>query len=168
MLQLQQQHVKTIRLTTIFFAPCLIVFMVKMTFRKFVYRFPPLSSNIQLALHHFPPTLPLTPLRSQRCFLTAPGSRWPRGWIGWKQLEGEEDSQLVFFWCQRCEQGQVGRWAPSGVLPPTLTPWWMSSGFTEESTNESWNAPPHCEIYCLSKIINKYFLLQHLSKTPKK
>lgn len=28
---------------------------VTMTFRKFVFRFPPLCSNIQLALHHFPP-----------------------------------------------------------------------------------------------------------------
>lgn len=96
--------------------------MVKMTFRKFVYRFPPLSSNIQLALNHFPPYSLSLHCVPRWCFLTAPGSRWPRGWIGWKQLEGEEDSQLVFF----CAKGvNRARWAGGrrvGSYHPPLPP----------------------------------------------
>lgn len=40
--------------TPLFFPPRFSSVTATMTFRKFVFRFPPLSSNIQLALHHFP------------------------------------------------------------------------------------------------------------------
>lgn len=64
-LQLQRQHVETLRLRASLLLVSLFS-MVKLTFRKFVYGFPPLSSNIQLGLHHLPPhALSLTPLRSR-------------------------------------------------------------------------------------------------------
>lgn len=131
---------------------------VTMTFRKLVFGFPPLSSNIQLALHHFPCTLS----RSTAFPAIPPDCAWQRmtPWLDRVEAAGRWGRlPASFFLCQRCEQGQVCRWAPGGVLPPTLVPWWMSSGFTEEPIDDSWNAPPHCEIYCSSKIINIYFLL---------
>lgn len=100
------------------------------------FRFPLCSPSTSSYFASFPFTPPLSLHSHYIHVLPLPNRAWRgmtcyRNW--WKQLERREDSKLFFPGAKRGGEGQVGRWAQSGVPPPTLIPSGYHLGLAKHS-----------------------------------
>lgn len=121
-----------------------------------------LSPSTSCNFPSFPPALPLPLPCHLSLHVSVPALPPPllclvRDDLALNQVEAagtQEGLQAIFTQCQRGEEGQVGRWAQSGVPAPSHVPGGCHLGLGKHHlimppTHHAQNTQPHCELLTL-------------------